>query len=62
MVGARQPVLFSPLENIEFWDCNAELVSQHEGNVFVWNPETLHIHTFSHRDLSNPLATQVTEE
>ena len=51
-VRMRQPILFPPLEDIEFWETKANLVTQFDGEVFVWNPDTKHIHVFYHRDLA----------
>ena len=59
--AARQPILFPVLEDIEFCSCKADLVTQHDGEVFVCNPDNAHCYIFYHRDLepNKPLQTQV---
>ena len=58
---SRQPILFPELEDIEFCSCRADLVTQHDGEVYVCNPDNAHCYIFYHRDLQPDklLQTQV---
>ena len=59
--STRQPILFPVLEDIEFCSCKADLVTQHDGEVYVCNPDNSHCYIFYHRDLepNKPIQAQV---
>ncbi|KAL5259468.1 hypothetical protein ACHWQZ_G009791 [Mnemiopsis leidyi] len=58
--STRQPILFPVLEDIEFCSCKADLVTQHDGEVYVCNPDNSHCYIFYHRDLepNKPIQAQ----
>ena len=57
--ATRQPVLFPQLVDIEVCTSTAELVSQHDGEVFVCNPDNNRVYIVYHRDMQPDKPTSV---